>query len=384
MSYEPKEWVSGEVITADGLNNIEEGVQEALECWESGGDCGYSCETTSTVLTEETVTTSGSAPYISADLSYSTPIDASSLTATFEGVDYELDKVDLGWGIAYGDWQNTPDFTNYPLAILSSHGANTIFTENAGTYSIKIIANIVTVTASDCFEKAVKLFGLKYVADANVQGGVLANDVSVNTVTAQYALAEGNGTTASGMASHAEGYNHTTASGTGSHAEGGGTTASGTGSHAEGGSTTASGSYSHAEGVSTRATADGGFSCHAEGYTTEASGDASHAEGHTCVASGQSSHAEGYTCVASGRSSHAQNYSTTAQGYAQTAIGAYNVAQGSPNSNQASDYAFIIGNGNSPSSRSNALAIKWDGTFVFANGTEITPAQFASLLALLQ
>ncbi len=32
---------------------------------------------------------------------------------------------------------------------------------------------------------------------------------------------------------------------------------------------------------------------------------------------------------------------------------------------------------------SNAFGIKWDGTFVFANGIEITPAQFAKLLALL-
>lgn len=30
MAYTPKQWVCGEKITADGLNNIEEGVQEAL------------------------------------------------------------------------------------------------------------------------------------------------------------------------------------------------------------------------------------------------------------------------------------------------------------------------------------------------------------------
>lgn len=31
MAYTPKQWVCGETITADGLNNIEEGIQEALE-----------------------------------------------------------------------------------------------------------------------------------------------------------------------------------------------------------------------------------------------------------------------------------------------------------------------------------------------------------------
>ena len=38
MSYEPKEWTCGETITADALNNIEEGIQDALE----GGGGGSS------------------------------------------------------------------------------------------------------------------------------------------------------------------------------------------------------------------------------------------------------------------------------------------------------------------------------------------------------
>lgn len=37
MSYEPKKWVSGETITANGLNNLEEGIQEALDCCGGGG-----------------------------------------------------------------------------------------------------------------------------------------------------------------------------------------------------------------------------------------------------------------------------------------------------------------------------------------------------------
>ena len=36
MAYEPKEWVCGETITADGLNNLEEGIQEALDCCGGG------------------------------------------------------------------------------------------------------------------------------------------------------------------------------------------------------------------------------------------------------------------------------------------------------------------------------------------------------------
>ena len=36
MAYEPKTWECGETITADALNNLEEGVQEALECCSGG------------------------------------------------------------------------------------------------------------------------------------------------------------------------------------------------------------------------------------------------------------------------------------------------------------------------------------------------------------
>lgn len=77
----------------------------------------------------------------------------------------------------------------------------------------------------------------------------------------QYAVAEGQTTTALGRASHAEG-SGTIALGNNSHAEGVRTTASGLSSHAQGFNTTASGPYSHAEG-----------------YKTMASGGASHAQG---------------------------------------------------------------------------------------------------------
>lgn len=100
-------------------------------------------------------------------------------------------------------------------------------------------------------------------------------------------------------------------------------------------------------------------------------------------ATGKFSHAEGSGTTASGNNSHAQNNNTIAQGQSQTVIGEYNIAQGNNESKTNTDYVLIIGNGTSASNRSNAFAMKWDGTFVFANGTEITPAQFASLLALL-
>lgn len=133
------------------------------------------------------------------------------------------------------------------------------------------------------------------------------------------------------------------------------------------------------------ATAASGQNSHAEGYHTSATGTDSHAEGSSTTASGASSHAGGTGSVASGSAATAIGSGAKAAGRSQTVIGEYNVEQGSPNSRATTDYAFIIGNGtdNTPANRSNAFGIKWDGTFVFANGTEISPAQFASLKALL-
>lgn len=109
---------------------------------------------------------------------------------------------------------------------------------------------------------------------------------------------------------------------------------------------------------------------HAEGQNTKAQGTASHAEGGGSTANAQYSHAEGYYSSASGQRSHAQNAGTLANGFAQTAIGKYNVGQGNNSSTNDTDYALIIGNGEA-NARSNALAIQWDGTVVFQDGTTL-------------
>ena len=153
---------------------------------------------------------------------------------------------------------------------------------------------------------------------------------------------------------------------TGTVAEGISTTASGNGSHAEGRRTTASGAYSHAEGFST--TALRSYS-HAEGTGTTASGSYSHAEGASTTASGQGSHTEGEGTTASGIYSHAEGQNTRASSDYQHAQGKLNIEDAN------NKYADIIGNGTSPSARSNAATVSWEGiswsqTDVRAGGTD--------------
>ena len=376
MAYTPKQWVCGETITADGLNNMEEGIQEALQS-------GFECTETEVVFFNGSITTSSAGSFAMGSFTPTQPISGDTLTVTMNGTEYELPKGDLGGGqVYYGEISGgAPVFTNYPCLVMSWAGL--FATANPGTYTVKMEGVSETITTTSCFSKAVKslVTTLKHILDGEADGSLRSNlsTPEENGYALGYgAVALGLDTRASGFCSYAEG-SDTTASGQFSHAEGSESVASDEADHAEGGGTTASGGFSHSEGVSTNAE---GYASHAEGSGTTASGDRSHAEGGGTTASGEDSHAEGEQTTASGTYSHAQNYGTIAQGSAQTAIGRYNVAQGTATVNPT-DYAFIIGNGANGSARSNAFAIKWDGTFVFADGTEITPAQFAALKALL-
>ena len=228
------------------------------------------------------------------------------------------------------------------------------------------------------------------------------------TASGSRSHAEGEDTTASGnYGSHAEG-NNTIASGDwGSHAEGNNTTASSLSSHAEGDGTTASGWYSHAEGFYT--TASGNYGSHAEGYSTVASGKGSHASGQATYATRDyqtvigrynsvttSTDSEGNTVydagnyvfvIGNGDTSTRSNaltvdwngkvnnvdlYCISTEGIKvthdyQTAIGKYNEIRTSVNETgdgfifDSGNYAFIIGNGTSDNSRSNALTVDWNG-----------------------
>ena len=219
--------------------------------------------------------------------------------------------------------------------------------------------------------------------------------------------AEGGSTKATGRNSHAEG-GSTEASGDYSHAEGGSTKATGNYSHAEGSSTKASGAYSHAEGYNTKATSTNdtasitsttskGYYSHAEGYGTVAYGSCSHAEGNGTKASGNYSHAEGNGTIASGDYSHAEGYGTTAPGLSSHAEGNDTMASGPYSHSEGlgttaqrqsqhtqgeynmidtggfarGKYAHIVGNGTSPTARSNAHTLDWNGLGWFAGGLKV-------------
>lgn len=168
-------------------------------------------------------------------------------------------------------------------------------------------------------------------------------DKTINTSLGAYAHVEGYFSQAKANGSHAEGYN----------------TIAGGGTKIIDGEEWPTGNSSHAEGYFSQAKGD--FS-HAEGRETIALEICSHAEGFSSQANGQASHAEGSNTIASGYISHAGGEGTIAQRLAQTVIGRYNSrdTQGL-NQNSYGEYAFIIGNGDSENSRSNAFTVDWTG-----------------------
>ncbi len=147
------------------------------------------------------------------------------------------------------------------------------------------------------------------------------------------------------------------------------TTASGQSSTAMGWSTVAEGGYSTAMGYGTRAEHSGST---AMGQETTAANSYAFAVGYRTTASGVSSIAMGRETAANGGYTTATGYNTTADAYCSTVIGRYNVGGGSTSSWITSEPVFEIGIGSSSSDRENALTVYKNGNLE-VNGRVVTP-----------
>lgn len=103
-----------------------------------------------TVLTEESVTTSANMlGTVVRILSYSQEISADTIRVTFDGTEYECEKIASDTENVYGATRNestgTMDWSEYPFSVVSvpypdSGAENALLTETEGTYTIKIEA----------------------------------------------------------------------------------------------------------------------------------------------------------------------------------------------------------------------------------------------------
>ena len=149
MTYTPINWQTGDTITAEKMNKM---------------DNGWAVESSSQTLFSETVTTEIDPEYPDdpafGELSYSTQLTANTVVVTFGGTDYTCQRMDGDPGTyAYGGWVDDGfDFSTVPFCILSEDGYNTVATETGGTYTISVVESAQTIETSADFRAAVGSF----------------------------------------------------------------------------------------------------------------------------------------------------------------------------------------------------------------------------------
>lgn len=119
-----------------------------------GCDCEPGYEVVETQLFNETVTTGpvGEAQFPGAILTYTSLIEAPSLTVTFDDSTYTVPlAIKTSQGNMYGDKEL--DFSTYPFFIISASNpnnpnqiANVIHTKTAGTYNVAVSAEDISVS----------------------------------------------------------------------------------------------------------------------------------------------------------------------------------------------------------------------------------------------
>lgn len=152
MAYEPKTWACGDTITAEALNHLERGVEEA-----SQGGGGYECNEEYETIFEGSVTTIVEVEgdtYASATLSTENTADGNA-RVVINGETYSVTFVDEHCGAPYNDETGSYDWSEYPFAIgVGENGF--IDTPSAGTYQVKIESLNLDVEVTNCFKEAVK------------------------------------------------------------------------------------------------------------------------------------------------------------------------------------------------------------------------------------
>lgn len=128
MPYEKQTWTTGDTITAEKLNHIEDGIENNI---------GYECETN---VVNETITTSNNGiGSFTGDFKYVGEINAlNELEVIFDGIEYTLPYDGTYRG--YGESQSyNPSFVNYPLLISAANNDKTnwrLYTSTGGTHTI--------------------------------------------------------------------------------------------------------------------------------------------------------------------------------------------------------------------------------------------------------
>lgn len=137
MAYTPIGWVTGDTITADKLNKM---------------DNGWGVE--STQLFSETLTTASGRFGYQATMAYAgDPTAISTMTIVFDGTTYDCEQQSRGGAYSWGA-PSPSNFSEYPFAVLVMSGTWYLLTETEGTHTVTG-RSVGSLEVSDDFTSAV-------------------------------------------------------------------------------------------------------------------------------------------------------------------------------------------------------------------------------------
>lgn len=142
--YTKQTWKTGDVITEEKLNHIEDGISTG------GGIYTYG---EVPLFDGEVTTVSDGEPYAGGEITLQGELPKSDISVTFNGQNYTLPHgIHEGNGDYWGELgDNGPSFTNYPVFVTVGGG---IYTQEEGTYSLKINEIVGKFTVNDGFKSA--------------------------------------------------------------------------------------------------------------------------------------------------------------------------------------------------------------------------------------
>ena len=142
MSYTPINWQTGQTITAEKLNKM---------------DNGWSYSSTSTEICDESVTTADDGYGTFAGQLSVSSITADTIVVTYDGNEYTCDRgSDGGYGAPFDEATEQQDWSTYPFAIYDD---GYVVTQTSGSHTFVIVAEgTPTIETSKEFRSAVESF----------------------------------------------------------------------------------------------------------------------------------------------------------------------------------------------------------------------------------
>lgn len=148
--YSKQTWNTGDVITEEKLNHMEDGIA-------TGG--GIYSVNEMYLFDGEVTTIEDGGVFPSAIITLKGDLPKSDISVTFNGENYTLP---YGYSEEPGDYwgeagETGPSFTNFPVFIVKNFDFLEVMTAEAGTYSLKINEKVQKLEVNDSFVSALCL-----------------------------------------------------------------------------------------------------------------------------------------------------------------------------------------------------------------------------------